>query len=56
MPSSVCLPYAWLGKLCMRMAIAIRMTGFPSHAYGKQTLEGIARRLLRGLRRDSRPA
>jgi hypothetical protein len=38
-----------------RLAIAILMTGFPSHDYGKQTLEGIARRLLRGLDADSRP-
>ena len=38
-----------------RMAVAILITSSPSHAYGKQTLRGIAARLLRGLRRDSRP-
>jgi hypothetical protein len=38
-----------------RFAVAILMTAFPSHAYGKQTLEGIARRLLRGLGPASRP-
>lgn len=38
-----------------RIAVAILMTGFPSHAYGKQTLAGIARRLLDGLGARSRP-
>ena len=38
-----------------RIAVAILMTGFPTHKYGKQTLEGIARRLLRGLGPRSRP-
>jgi len=38
-----------------RFAVAILSTAFPSHAYGKQTLEGIARRLLRGLGPRSRP-
>lgn len=39
-----------------RIAVAILSTAFPTHAYGKQTLEGIARRLLRGLGPDSWPA
>lgn len=38
-----------------RIAVAILSTAFPSHEYGKQTLAGIARRLLRGLGPDSRP-
>ncbi len=38
-----------------RLAVAILITSSPSHAYGKETLHGIAARLLRGLRRDSRP-
>jgi len=38
-----------------RVAMAILMTGFPTHDYGKQTLEGIARRLLRGLGPRSQP-
>ena len=33
-----------------RMAVAILITSSPSHAYGKETLRGIAARLLRGLR------
>lgn len=32
-----------------RAAIAIMTTGSPSHAYGKETLRGLAARLLRGL-------
>jgi hypothetical protein len=32
-----------------RVAIAILTTGSPSHAYGKATLRGVARRLMRGL-------
>jgi hypothetical protein len=33
-----------------RVAVAILTTGSPSHAYGKQTLRGIAERLLHGMR------
>jgi hypothetical protein len=32
-----------------RVAVAILTTGNPSHAYGKQTLRGVAERLLRSL-------
>jgi hypothetical protein len=32
-----------------RVAIAVMTAGNPSHAYGKATLEGVSRRLLRGL-------
>lgn len=38
-----------------RIAIAIMTADNPSHAYGKQTLEGVARRLLRGLHASSVP-
>jgi Beta-lactamase enzyme family len=38
-----------------RIAVAIMTADNPSHAYGKQTLEGIARRLLRGLHATSVP-
>ena len=38
-----------------RFSVAILSTAFPSHEYGKQTLEGIARRLLSGLGPRSRP-
>jgi hypothetical protein len=38
-----------------RVAVAILTTDFPSHAYGKRTLRGIARRLLSGLTPRSRP-
>ena len=34
-----------------RVAVAILTTGSPSHAYGKETLRGVAARLLRGLSR-----
>ncbi len=34
-----------------RVAIAILTTGSPSHAYGKATLAGVSRRLMRGLGR-----
>jgi hypothetical protein len=33
----------------LRVALAIMTTNNPGHAYGKATLEGVARRLLRGL-------
>jgi hypothetical protein len=39
-----------------RLSVAIMTTSSPSHAYAKETLEGVARRLLRGLRRRSIPA
>lgn len=38
-----------------RVAVAIMTADNPSHPYGKQTLEGVARRLLRGLRAGSIP-
>ena len=38
-----------------RLAVAILITSSPSHEYGKETLRGVAARLLRGLRRGSRP-
>jgi hypothetical protein len=38
-----------------RLAVAILITSSPSHAYGKETLRGIAARLLGGLRPGSRP-
>jgi hypothetical protein len=38
-----------------RVSLAILTFANPSHAYGKRTLEGIARRLLRGLSARSRP-
>jgi hypothetical protein len=38
-----------------RVALAILTAANPSHAYGQQTLEGVARRLLRGLTPTSRP-
>jgi hypothetical protein len=38
-----------------RLAVAILVTSSPSHAYGNETLRGVALRLLRGLRPDSEP-
>ena len=38
-----------------RFAVAITTAANPSHAYGKETLRGIAARLLRGLAPDSDP-
>ena len=38
-----------------RIAVAILVTASPSHAYGKETLRGVAARLLRGLGPDSLP-
>jgi hypothetical protein len=37
-----------------RISLAIFTQSNPSHAYGKQTLRGVARRLLRGLPRPGR--
>jgi hypothetical protein len=39
-----------------RVAVAIMTTSSPRHEYGKTTLEGVARRLLRGLGAGSIPA
>jgi hypothetical protein len=38
-----------------RLALAILITSSPSHAYGNETLRGVAKRLLRGLGPRSRP-
>ena len=38
-----------------RIAVAVLITGSPSHAYGNETLRGVAARLLSGLRPGSRP-
>jgi hypothetical protein len=38
-----------------RLALAILTTGSPSHAYAKETLRGVAARLLRGLGPHSLP-
>jgi hypothetical protein len=40
----------------VRVSIAVLTTGNPSHAYGSETLRGVARRLLRGLARHAEPA
>ena len=38
-----------------RLSVAILITSSPSHAYGNETLRGVAARLLRGLGPRSRP-
>ena len=38
-----------------RISVAILVTSSPSHDYAKETLRGVAARLLRGLRPDSDP-
>jgi hypothetical protein len=38
-----------------RVAVAILITSSPSHAYGNETMRGVATRLLRGLGPRSRP-
>jgi hypothetical protein len=38
-----------------RLSVAILVSSSPSHAYGNETLRGVAARLLRGLRPGSRP-
>ena len=38
-----------------RLSVAILITSSPSHAYGNETLRGISKRLLRGLRPRSVP-
>jgi hypothetical protein len=38
-----------------RLSVAILTTNSPSHAYGKETLRGVAGRLLRGLDMAARP-
>jgi hypothetical protein len=39
-----------------RLAVAILITSSPSHAYGNETLRGVATRLLHGLRPNGVPA
>ena len=46
---------ALLRRGAHRVAVAIMTTANPSHAYGKETLRGVARRLLRDLRPESVP-
>ena len=40
---------ALLKRGSRRFSVAIMTTNSPSHAYGKETLRGVAARLLRGL-------
>jgi len=42
---------AFLQRHGMRVGLAILTEGSPSHGYGKQSLKGVAKRLLRGLPR-----
>jgi hypothetical protein len=42
-------PAGWALYFKRRLSVAILTTNSPSHAYGKQTLRGVAARLLRGL-------
>ena len=46
---------ALLRRGTRRLSVAILTTGSPSHAYGKETLRGVAKRLLRGLEPGSVP-
>jgi hypothetical protein len=46
---------ALLRRGSRRVAVAILITSSPSHAYGNETLRGVAARLLRGLGPRSRP-
>jgi hypothetical protein len=47
---------ALLRRGTRRLSVAILTTNSPSHGYGKQTLRGVAARLLRGLNGESRPS
>ncbi len=46
---------ALLRRGAHRIAVAVMTSSNPSHAYGKQTLRGVAARLLRGLQPESVP-
>ena len=46
---------ALLRRGARRFALAILTTSSPGHAYGKETLRGVAARLLRGLGPDGEP-